>query len=57
MHETNDRLTKDLEVDLGPLTGDLKARIGLHSGPVAAGVFRGEKAGFQLFGETVNTAI
>ena len=44
------RLTKELETTLGPDTGDLQARVGLHSGPVTAGVLRGEKARFQLFG-------
>ena len=30
-------------------------RFGLHSGSVTAGVLRGEKSRFQLFGDTVNT--
>jgi Adenylate and Guanylate cyclase catalytic domain len=34
---------------------DLGIRIGLHSGPVTAGILRGEKSRFQLFGDTVNT--
>jgi class 3 adenylate cyclase len=49
-------LTKQLEVTLGPDTGDLRIRIGLHSGPITAGVLRGERSRFQLFGDTVNTA-
>jgi hypothetical protein len=48
-------ITKELEVSLGPDTGDLGLRFGLHSGPVTAGVLRGDRARFQLFGDTVNT--
>lgn len=49
-------LTRELETELGPETGDLQMRIGLHSGPVTAGVLRGNNCRFQLFGDTVNTA-
>ena len=45
-----------LETSLGPDTADLSIRIGLHSGPVTAGVLRGDKGRFQLFGDTMNTA-
>lgn len=48
-------VTKELEIRLGPDTGDLSMRFGLHSGPVTAGVLRGDRARFQLFGDTVNT--
>lgn len=49
-------IVNQLEVSLGPETADLTLRIGMNSGPVTAGVLRGEKSRFQLFGETVNTA-
>lgn len=51
------RITLELERFLGPGTGDLRMRFGLHSGQVTAGVLRGEKARFQLFGDTVNTGM
>eukprot|EP00980_Cylindrotheca_fusiformis_P027750 scaffold22552_cov122-Cylindrotheca_fusiformis.AAC.1 len=48
--------TLKLEVTLGPDTSDLKLRVGIHSGQVTAGVLRGERSRFQLFGDTMNTA-
>ncbi len=48
-------VTRELELTLGPDTGDLSWRIGLHSGPTIAGVLRGERARFQLFGDTVGS--
>ena len=41
--KTNE-LTRKLECSLGPNTGDLAIRIGLHSGPVTAGVLRSDNA-------------
>jgi class 3 adenylate cyclase len=49
-------LTQHLESTLGPGTSELGLRIGLHSGSVTAGVLRGAKSRFQLFGDTMNTA-
>jgi class 3 adenylate cyclase len=50
------RIVQELEVSLGPDTGDLSMRFGLHSGPVIGGVLRGEKSRFQLYGDTVTVA-
>jgi hypothetical protein len=33
----------------------LSLRIGIHSGPITAGVLRGQRSRFQLFGDTMNT--
>lgn len=41
-------LTRQLAVELGPDTVDLGLRIGMHSGPVVAGVLRGDKSRFQV---------
>jgi class 3 adenylate cyclase len=49
-------ITRELELSLGPGTASLGLRIGMHSGAVTAGVLRGEKSRFQLFGDTMNTA-
>lgn len=51
-----EQLTRDLEETLGEGTADLTMRFGLHSGKVTAGVLRGDRARFQLFGGTVNFA-
>jgi class 3 adenylate cyclase len=49
-------LARTLEVTLGPDTTDLKLRVGMNSGQVTAGVLRGQRARFQLFGDTMNIA-
>ena len=38
-------------VIFSPITNLSNRRFGLHSGPVTAGVLRGQKARFQLFGD------
>ena len=47
---------EELISKLGDDTSSLSLRVGLHSGPVTAGVLRGDRARFQLFGDSVNTA-
>ena len=49
-------VTDLLSATLGDEVANLRLRVGLHSGPVTAGVLRGDKGRFQLFGDTVNTA-
>jgi len=49
-------VVRKLELRLGPGTGDLGLRVGLHSGQVTAGVLRGDRSRFQLFGDAMNTA-
>ena len=39
-----------LAMTLGPDTAELQLRAGIHSGQVTAGVLRGDRARFQLFG-------
>ncbi|CAB9527558.1 Receptor-type guanylate cyclase gcy [Seminavis robusta] len=49
-------VTHELAESLGEDTTELKMRVGMHSGSTTAGVLRGEKGRFQLFGDTINTA-
>lgn len=46
-------VVRALDTYLGPGTSELSMRIGIHSGPIMAGVLRGEKTRFQLFGDTM----
>ena len=48
-------LVGKLAGELGDDTLNLQMRVGLNSGSVTAGVLRGDKSRFQLFGDSVNT--
>ena len=43
-------LTASVAETLGEDSRELMIRVGIHSGPVTAGVLRGQKSRFQLFG-------
>ena len=45
-------LTEQLSATLGNDTLKLGFRVGIHSGKVTAGVLRGDKSRFQLFGDS-----
>lgn len=49
-------IVREVSERLGSETRLLRLRVGLHSGAVTAGVLRGQKSRFQLFGDTVNVA-
>lgn len=51
-----DNIVRGMRDHLGSDTTELKLRVGLHSGATVAGVLRGQRSRFQLFGDTVNTA-
>ena len=55
MNKLQDLILYKLVDRFGKETMNLKMRVGLNSGPVTAGVLRGEKSRFQIFGDTVNT--
>lgn len=50
------RVLSELVNEFGPSVNNLSMRFGLHSGSVTAGVLRGLKSRFELFGDTINTA-
>ena len=51
-----DRIVERLSGSLGEGTDELALRTGMHSGEVTAGVLRGERGRFQLFGGEFKTS-
>jgi class 3 adenylate cyclase len=54
--QKTDTVMLGLSLLLGEETCYLSIRVGINSGPTTAGVLRGDKSRFQIFGDTVNTA-
>jgi class 3 adenylate cyclase len=52
MNKLRELIHGDLIERLGEDTGLLAMRFGFHSGPVTAGVLRGERSRFQIFGDS-----
>ena len=53
IRKLQDLIRDELVEKLGADTADLSMRFGFHSGPVTAGVLRGDKSRFQIYGDTV----
>ena len=52
MEKMNEKI-RELAGELGDDTLELAMRVGIHSGPVTAGVLRGDKARFQVWLSTL----
>ena len=55
LKKVSELTTTTLKHSLGNDTEELQMRIGINSGATTAGVLRGQRARYQLFGDTVNT--
>ena len=52
-----DDAVHELSEKLGEDTLNLKLRVGIHSGSITAGILRGEKSRFQVFGGTLSKVL